>query len=34
MEGKCGGEGDDGERNWKETERTPQEEIERPLLRH
>ena len=33
QEGKCGGKGADRGRNWKETERTPQEEKERPLLR-
>ena len=34
QEGKCGGESYDGGRNWKETERMPQEEMEIPLLRH
>ena len=33
QEGKCGGKGADRGRNWKETERTPQEEMERSLLR-
>ena len=32
QEGKCGGKGADRGRNWKETERTSQEEKERPLL--
>ena len=33
QEGKCGGKGADRGRNWKEIERTSQEEKERPLLR-
>ena len=31
--GMCGGKGADWGRNWKETKRTPQEEMERSLLR-
>ena len=33
QEGKCGEEGADRGRNWKETERTAQEKMERSLLR-
>ena len=33
QEGKCGGKGADRGMKWKETKRTPQEEMERSLLR-
>ena len=33
-EGKCGREGVDWRRNWKEAKKRPQEEMERSLLRH